>query len=209
MGRSSDSVFPLSLIKDKTFKMRQIRKVMFWALFFIVQSTIVLGFFYHNLLGELVQGTAPLLFASEDLQSINESVPSVTAVMGKWLLIMLGINALVSVFVGVYVMRKLGNPLLAMKRALNEIGDGNLNVRLRAGDDKEFAELSAALNRAVETVQAKVEAVRRETEVLDNLGQQRAADAEVVQDALVNCRNVLSFFDHKKNNESRPPANNA
>lgn len=209
MGRSSDSVFPLSLIKDKAFQMRQIRRVMLWSLFFIVQSTIVLGFFYHDLLGDIVHGTAPLLFASEDLQSINDSVPGMASVLGKWLVIMLGINALLSVFVGVYVMRKLGNPLLAMQRALNEIGDGNLNVRLRSGDDKEFAELSTALNRAVEEVQSKIEAVRRETEVLDNLGKQRAADAEVVQEALVNCRNVLSFFDHKKSQDKRSPANNA
>lgn len=209
MGRSSDSVFPLSLIKDKTFKMRQVRRVMLWSLFFIIQSTVVLGFFYHDLLGDIVQGTAPLLFASEDLQSVNDSIPGLAAVLGRWLIIMLGINALLSIFVGVYVMRKLGNPLLAMKRALNEIADGNLNVRLRSGDDKEFAELTTALNRAVETVQLKIEAVRRETEVLDTLDQQRAVDAEVVQDALANCRNVLSFFDHKKSNESRPPANNA
>lgn len=210
MGRSSDSVFPLSLIKDKAFQMRQIRRVMLWALFFIVQSTVVLGFFYHNLLGDIVQGTAPLLFASEDLLSINESVPGMATVLGKWLLVMLGINALLSVFVGVFIMRKLGNPLLAMQRALNEMGDGNLNVRLRSGDDKEFAELSTALNRAVEQIQAKVEAVRQETEVLDNLGmQQRAVEAEAVQEALVNCRNVLSFFDHKKSKDNQSPANNA
>ncbi len=209
MGRSSDSVFPLSLFKDKAFQMREMRRVMFWALFFILQSTLVLGFFYHNLLGDLVQGTAPLLFASEDLQSLNESVPSVTTVMGKWLFVMLGINALISAFVGIYVMRKLGNPLLAMQRALNEIGDGNLNVRLRANDDKEFAELSAALNRAVEQVQSKIEHVRRETEVLDKLDQKHSVDAQAVREALVNCRNVLSFFDHKKAITERPPANNA
>jgi len=45
MARSSDAVFPLSLVKDKAFQTRQIRRVFWLTLFFIVQSTIVLGFF--------------------------------------------------------------------------------------------------------------------------------------------------------------------
>ena len=156
MARSSDAVFPLSLVRDKTFQMRQIRRVLWLTLLFIVQSTIILGVFYHYLLGELVQGTAPLLFASEDLQLVSESVPSTKGVMMRWVAVMLGINALITCAIGVYIMRKLGNPLLAIRRALNELGDGNLNVRLRSGDAREFADLSEALNRALEQIQSKV-----------------------------------------------------
>ena len=47
MARSSDAAFPLSLVRDKTFQMRQVRRVLLLTLFFIVQSTIVLGVFYH------------------------------------------------------------------------------------------------------------------------------------------------------------------
>ena len=50
MARSSDAAFPLSLVRDKTFQMRQVRRVLLLTLFFIVQSTIVLGVFYHCLL---------------------------------------------------------------------------------------------------------------------------------------------------------------
>ena len=83
MARSSDAIFPLSLIKDKTFQLRQIRRVMWITLFFVVQSTLLLGIFYHNLLGEIVQGTAPLLFASEEMKLISERVPTAGAVMGS------------------------------------------------------------------------------------------------------------------------------
>jgi len=208
MARSSDTVFPLSLIKDKAFQMRQIRRVLWLTLFFIVQSTIVLGVLYHYLLGEIVQGTAPLLFASEDLQLLTESVPTTRDVMMRWVFVMLGINALLTCAIGVYIMRKLGNPLLAIRRALNELGDGNLDVRLRSGDSQEFAELSDALNRALEQIQNKIEEARQQTRILDTLEQQPRPDAKEVEQALSNCRDVLNFFNQGKvSNEQRPAAN--
>jgi len=199
MARSSDAVFPLSLFKDKTFQFRQIRRVLGLTLFFILQSTLVLGVFYYFLLGDIVDGTAPLLFTSEDMALLNEQIPSVTSVMGKWLLVMLLINAVVTTGIAVYVMRKLGNPILAMHRALNEIGDGNLNVRLRENDSKEFMELSMAMNRATAKIQSQVEAARQETMVLDNLESQPNPGTEDIKVALENCRNVLSFFREENN----------
>ncbi len=208
MARSSDSVFPLSLIKDKNFQTRQVRRVLLLTLLFIVQSTLILGVFYHYLLGEMVEGTAPLLFASEDLQLLNESVPSTKEVMMRWVVIMLGINAIITTAIAVYIMRKLGNPLMAIRRALNEMGDGNLDVRLRSGDAKEFADLSEALNRALEQIQSKVEEARQETRILDTLEQQPRPDAQEVEQALANCRDVLNFFDQGKvADDERPAAN--
>lgn len=208
MARSSDAVFPLSLIKDKAFQMRQIRRVLWLTLFFIVQSTIVLGLFYHYLLGEVVAGTAPLLFASEDLQLLSESVPGTKEVMLRWVFVMLGINAIITLAIGVYIMRKLGNPLLAIRRALNELGDGNLEVRLRAGDSREFSELSDALNRALEQVQGKIEEARQQTRILDTLEQQPRPDAKEIEQALKNCRDVLNFFNQGKvSKDERPAAN--
>lgn len=208
MARSSDAVFPLSLVKDKAFQMRQIRRVLWLTLFFVVQSTIVLGLFYHYLLGEMVAGTAPLLFASEDLAMLTESVPSTKEVMMRWIFIMLGINALVTVAVGVYIMRKLGNPLLAIRRALNELGDGNLRVRLRSGDSQEFSELSEALNRALEQIHEKIEEARQQTRIVDSLEQQPRPDAEQIEQALINCRDALVYFDKDTVVQDEQPAAN-
>jgi len=195
MARSSDAIFPLSLIRDKAFQMRQIRRVMWISLFFIVQSTLLLGVFYHNLLGDVVEGTAPLLFASEELQLLSEKVPSAGAVMGKWLVWMLVLNALIMAAVGVYILRKLGNPLLAMRRALTEIGNGNLDVRLRTGDSNEFGELSDALNKATEQIQVQIEKAREEIRVLEQLDQQPSPDPAEVRRALMNCRTAIGFFE--------------
>lgn len=208
MARSSDAVFPLSLVRDKTFQMRQIRRVLLLTLFFIAQSTLILGVFYHYILGELVAGTAPLMFASEDLQLINESVPSTKEVMSRWLIIMLVINAAITCIIGVYIMRKLGNPILAIRRALQELGEGNLDVRLRAGDSSEFAELTQALNKALEQIQSKIDDARKETSILDNLDQQPQLSAQEVEQALANCRDALSFFNQGKiSDENKPAAN--
>ena len=211
MARSSDAVFPLSLLRDKSFQLGQIRRVMWLTLFFIVQSTLVLGVFYYFLLGDIVDGTAPLLFTSEDMAMLNEQIPSVTAVMMKWLAIMLIINAIVTCAIATYVIRKLGNPILAMHRALNELGDGNLNVRLREGDSKEFNELYQALNRATAKIQSHVEIARSETDVLDTLESQpkdeQGSDATQALEALQKCRSVLSFFEAQQTSSANSASN--
>lgn len=208
MARSSDAIFPLSLIKDKTFQLRQIRRVLWICLFFVVQSTLLLGVFYHNMLGGIVEGTAPLMFASEEMQSLSERVPTAGAVMAKWMLWMLALNAVITASIAVYILRKLGNPMLAMRRALTDIGNGNLDVRLRTGDASEFSELSTALNSALEQIQRHIEKAREETRLLDEMDQQPAPDSAELQKALRNCRAALNYFDvDVVEGSDRPAAN--
>lgn len=195
MARSSDAAFPLSLVRDKTFQLRQIRRVLLLTLFFIVQSTLILGVFYHTFLGNLVAGNAPLMFASEDMAPLAEAIPPMGSVLGQWLLVMLVVNGLVTTAIAVYIMRRLGNPILAIRRALNEIGDGNLEVRLRNDDSREFGELCDALNRALEQIHSKISDARDLTRVLDTLENQPAPDDQTVRQAMSECRDVLSYFD--------------
>ena len=194
MARSSDAAFPLSLIRDKVFQLRQIRRVMLLTVFFIAQSTLVLGIFYHTFLGNLVAGNAPLMFASEDLGTMAEAVPPLSTVLGQWLIVMLALNAIVTTAIAVYILRKLGNPILAIKRALNEIGDGNLNVRLRVNDSREFSELCEALNRALEQVHGKINEARELTRIIDD---QPEPSEQNLRKAVTEFRDVLSFFDDK------------
>lgn len=197
MARSSDAAFPLSLIRDKAFQMRQIRRVLLLTLFFIVQSTLVLGIFYHTFLGNLVAGNAPLLFASEDMGAMADVVPPLGTVLSQWMVAMLLINAVITTGIAVYILRKLGNPLLAIKRALNEIGDGNLSVRLRVNDSREFGELCEALNRALDQVHGKISEARELTRVIESLEDQPTPDDKDVLKAMTECRDVLSYFDQK------------
>lgn len=197
MARSSDAAFPMSLIRDKAFQMRQIRRVLLLTLFFILQSTVVLGIFYHTFLGNLVAGNAPLFFASEDMGGLADSIPALGSVLGKWLFVMLMVNGLVTTAIAVYILRRLGSPILAIKRALNEVGDGNLDVRLRTGDAREFSELCEALNRAMGQVQGKISEARALTRIVDTLEDQPAPDQLDVRKAMSECRDVLSYFDTK------------
>lgn len=195
MARSSDARFPMSLVRDKTFQIRQIRRVLLLTLFFIVQSTLILGIFYHSFLGNLVAGNAPLLFASEDMSALADSIPEMGTVLGRWMVVMLLVNGLVTSLIAVYILRRLGNPILAIRRALNEIGDGNLNVRLRGNDAQEFSELCEALNRALEQVQGKIHEAYALTRIIDTLEDQPPPDDARVRRAMVDCRNVLNYFD--------------
>ena len=196
MARSSDAAFPMSLVRDKTFQLRQIRRVLLLTLFFIVQSTLILGVFYHTFLGNLVEGNAPLLFASEDLGQLADAVPPMSSVLGKWLVVMLLVNGVLTMAIAVYILRRLGNPILAIRRALNEIGDGNLNVRLRSDDKREFSELCEALNRALEQIESKIGEARQLTRVMETLDDQPPPDDQQVRQAMVECRDVLSYFDN-------------
>ncbi|MFK7994138.1 MAG: HAMP domain-containing protein [Granulosicoccus sp.] len=205
MARSSDAAFPLSLIRDKAFQVRQIRRVLLLTLFFIVQSTLVLGVFYHTFLGNLVAGNAPLFFASEDMGAMSDAIPPLGTLLTQWMLVMLLINAVVTTGIAVYILRRLGNPLLAIKRALNEIGDGNLSVRLRVNDSREFGELCVALNRALEQVHGKISEARELTRVIESLDNQPLPDEKEVLKAMTECRDVLSYFDqtYADNDESQ------
>ena len=153
MARSSDYPFPISLFKDRTFQAREIRRVMKVSLIYLLATTVLLAVFYQQLLGQLLEGTAPLLFVSEDAALIDEAVPTLGAMLFKWVMAMLVINVLVTAAVGVYIARRLGHPLLALKRSLREIGAGNLDVQLRDSDTGEFAEITHELMTALATVQ--------------------------------------------------------
>jgi len=194
MARASDSFFLVSVFRDQTFQMRQIRRVILLAGLFVIQSTLVLGFLYHFLLGELVAGTSPMLFASDELANINEQIPGLASVLGRWIIIMLVINLLLTAAVAYYITRKLGSPLLAIRRVLNEISEGNLDVRLRKGDNQEFSDIADALNLAVESMQEKISQAQREAAVVDMRDDQPVTNSEEIRQALSNCRIALEHF---------------
>ena len=156
MARSSDSPFPLSLLRDRTFQAREIRRVAKLSALYLVVTTILVGLFYHQMLGRLIDGMAPLLFVSEDAALATEAVPGLGEVLGRWLVAMMIVNVVVTAALGVWITRRLGQPLMAIKRALREVAGGNLAVRLRASDDEDFGELAAELAEAMARVREHV-----------------------------------------------------
>lgn len=188
MARSSDSFFLLAIFKDKTFQAREIRRVMVLSGVYLVITSLLLGVFYHQILNNLVAGQAPLLFASEDMRLIAESVPGVTALMAKWILAMLVVNVLLTATLAIYITRKLGHPLLAIKRTLREIGAGNLDVRLRASDDNEFGEIADELTTAVSSIREQISAAKAEVAQADS------GEAESAENALRNAKMALDYF---------------
>jgi methyl-accepting chemotaxis protein len=154
----------------------------------------MLGVFYHHMLGQLVSGKAPMLFVSEDMQMLNEQIPSLASVLGRWIVMMMALNVVVTSLISVYIIRKLGQPLLAVKRALKEIGDGKLNVRMRATDDEEFGEITAALASAVSSINRHVAVAKGEMAQIEALRQQPAANTGELETSLDNCKIALDYF---------------
>ena len=76
MARSSDSGFLGSLLRDKTFQAREIRRVLKLSLIYLAITTVMVGVFYHQMLGQILAGVSPLLFVSEDMALANDAVPT-------------------------------------------------------------------------------------------------------------------------------------
>jgi len=197
MARSSDSVFLISLLRDKTFQAREIRRVIMLSLLYLAITTALVGVFYHQMLGTLIEGMAPLLFVSEDIAMANDALPTMSAVLGKWMLIMLCVNVLITIALTLFITRRLGQPILAIKRALREIGSGNLDVRLRSSDKNEFGEISAALTAAMHSVRTQISAAKRSMDQVDALKGQPSSISQTkdVDTALDSCRSALDFFE--------------
>jgi len=210
MARSSDLSFFMSILKDKTFQAREIRRVIYLAAIYLVITTIMLGIFYHMLLGKLVAGNTPLFFVSEDMQRFNELMPGLASVLGRWIIVMMIVNVIITACVGVYITRKLGHPILAIKRALRDIGNGDLNVRLRETDDREFSDISIALNNAMAQIRMHILTAKQEFTTLQDFKDNAAAnDAENELGVIVeNCAAALDFFSVKDtespNSDSEP-----
>jgi len=197
MARSSDSNFLLSLLRDKTFQAREVRRVIMLSLLYFAITTVIVGVFYHFMLGRLVDGMAPLLFVAEDAALTNEALPSMNTVLSQWMLVMLGVNCVITIALAVFITRKLGQPILAIKRALREIGNGELNVRLRSTDKGEFGEIASELSKAMLTVRTKIAEAKDGMAQADSLKDQpalSAINAADVETELSKCRSALEFF---------------
>ena len=190
MTRSTDLPFPFSLLADRSFQAAEVRRVIALSSLYLAVTTALVGLFYARLLDTLVDGVAPLLFVSEDARLAVEAVPALGEVLGRWLLVMLAVNVIVTLGVSLFVARRLGRPILALKRTLREVGAGNLDVRLRASDKREFGEIADELERAMRSVRAQVAAAKSGIE----RGAAPAADALERERALEECRSALAWF---------------
>jgi len=210
MARSSDLSFFMAILRDKSFQAREIRRVIVLATLYLIITTVLLGIFYHVLLGKLVSGSTPLFFVSEDMQRFNEVMPGLAAVLGRWITVMLVVNVIMTIGISIYITRKLGQPILAIKRALRDIGNGDLNVRLRETDDREFSDISIALNNAMTQIRMHILTAKQEFSVLQKMQNDSAAnDAENKLDTAVdNCVAALDFFTVHESEEDDAPRRN-
>lgn len=199
MARSSDSNFLFSLLLDKTFQAREIRRVVKLSLVYLALTTALVAVFYQHMLGRLIEGMAPLLFVSEDIAMTNDALPAMGVVLGQWMLAMLCINVSITVCLSIYITRKLGQPILAIKRALREIGHGNLDVRLRESDNEDFGEIASELSLAMNAVRKHISVAKESMEAAtdkQDTSTERSYDyvPDEVDIALSNCRSALDFF---------------
>lgn len=187
MARASDHNFLFALFRDQTFQARETRRVLLFTSLYVVLTTVLLGFFYHYMLGSMVAGVSPLMFVSEDMASMDDGVPGMGAMLSKWLLLMLVINLVITLGAGIYIVRKLGGPIMALRRCIREIGEGNFAVKVRKGKDSEFSEVFNTLADSTAKLRVQVDGLH---ELLDV----DSDDPAVLKKALERSREALSHF---------------
>ncbi|MGB0866220.1 MAG: hypothetical protein ACPGSC_06910 [Granulosicoccaceae bacterium] len=187
MARASDHNFLLALLRDHTFQAREIRRVLLFTTIYVALTTVLLGFFYHYMLGSMVAGVSPLMFVSEDMQQIDDGVPGMGAMLGKWLLLMLVINLVITLVAGIYIVRKLGAPIMALRRVIREIGEGNFAVKVRKDKDSEFSDVFNTLADSSANLRAQIERARDQLKV-------ESDDPTELKRALERCRESLEYF---------------
>jgi methyl-accepting chemotaxis protein len=106
---------------------------------------------------------------------------------------MLVVNALITVSLATYITRKLGHPLLAIKRALRQIGEGRLDVRLRTTDNNEFGDIAKALTTAVHSIREQISAAKDGIDQVGNVAE-TSTDPTELNTAINDCRHALDYF---------------
>jgi len=187
MARASDHNFLLALFRDQTFQAREIRRVLMFTTLYVALTTVLLGFFYHYMLGSMVAGVSPLMFVSEDMQTMDDDVPRMGAMLGKWLLLMLIVNLVVTLGAGIYIVRKLGAPIMALRRVIREIGEGNFAVKVRKDKDSEFSEVFNTLADSTANLRSQMNMAQ---EHLDS----SSDDVEQLKSSIEKSREALAYF---------------
>jgi len=65
---------------------------------------------------------------------------------------------------------------------------------LRADDDKEFGDVSDALQSAVVSINQHIDEAKGQMQAVQQLQQQPAANTDEMKESLQNCSNALDFF---------------
>lgn len=130
------------LIVDKKFQMRYVGTV-FW---FTVGMIIIGGIFSFL--------TISLFFIKNGLQSnINEYI-----LLVKALLVTLGIQVLFTAVIvyweGLYLTHKMVGPMVRIKKALEDIGQGDFAVRVNLRRADEFQDVALWINKMAENLSA-------------------------------------------------------
>jgi len=144
---------------ERNFRLRQMRRVLVLTLLSVAISTVALAFFYSHLLHLFSGGDLPLYFAPEELESMTQQIPGMQETMWMWLLILGGINAVVTIIASTFMTYKLGGPLYRLKADMYKIGSGDLrtHIQLRTGD--EYQDVADSINESVDQLQVAMQGI--------------------------------------------------
>ena len=145
-------------------KVRQIGRVMAFALAYVAISSACMAVGYGAAIGPLTRGELPLELRLELLNQ-QGGITGLHEMLLIWATMMTSLSVLFALAVGLYFSHKLAGPLYRFKLELRRVADGETirPVKLRRGDD-DFEDVADALNRALERVQGDALRARGEAE---------------------------------------------
>jgi len=193
MGTRKNRSLKNMVLIEKAFRLRQMRRVLLLTLLSVLISTVALAFFYSHWLDLFSGGDLPLYFAPEELADMTRQIPGMQETMVMWLLILGGINAVVTMVASVFMTYTLGGPLYRLKADMQKIGDGDLMTHIQLRDGDEYQDMAESINDSVEQLRRAMQGIQSQVAKLHELHVE-GEEKEKLKQAIGNIETELDYF---------------
>jgi len=181
------------VLVERAFRMRQMWRILALTLVSVLISTVALAFFYSHMLSLFAGGDMPLYFAPENMETLTQNIPGMQETMIQWLLILGGINAVVTVIAATFMTYKLGGPLYRLKADMDVIGQGDLSKRIHLRQGDEYQDVATSINTSVQHLDDAVANIHAQLAAFQDI-HLHGAEQEKLEQAISQMQSSLDYF---------------
>lgn len=178
----------------RNFRNQQFFRLLSILFFSSVITSFVLVEMYFQITDIWSSNDLPVYFSPEASEQLNSTYPTLTSSLGKWLAIMLALNAVLLGVAGGFITYRLAKPLYAVNLAVKAIGDGKLHTDLQLGKSADLHSLAESINSAVTKIQLMVMTLQQEIQHFETIAEKQPPSEELTQ-LLENSKIALEYFE--------------
>ncbi len=179
---------------EPQFYKRQLSRLLLLAFITVVLSSVVLAYFYNNMISLLMSSESSLQYLPDELEHLSDSLPGLFNTLLIWIAVLSVVTGITTVFTGIFMLTRLAGPLYRLKKAVARLGEGDLSIHVVLRDGDEFDDLADDLNGAAARIQLMVMACKENLAIIETL-QAEDIQNERLQQSIDGVRHALTYFD--------------